>query len=94
MTPSSGTWQYSILHTSEDTHDGLYPSGLFLDPSGNLYLTSFGGFSTPRCGNGPCGNLFELTPTGLLTQLWYSGATVWVGRRVGWFATKQERSTA
>jgi uncharacterized repeat protein (TIGR03803 family) len=79
MTPSSGAWQYSVLHTFEDTHDGLSPSGLFLDPSGNLYLTSFGGFSTPQCGNGPCGNFFELTPTGTLTQLWY----FW-GDNLGW----------
>ena len=71
MTSSAGTWQYSVLHIFEDTYDGFAPSGLFLDSSGTLYLTSYGGFSTPQCGNGSCGNFFELTPSGALTQLWY-----------------------
>ena len=69
MTQSGGVWQYTVLHTFEATYDGLGPSGLLIDSSGNLYLTSYGGFSTQQCD--ACGNLFELTSSGTLTQLWY-----------------------
>ena len=69
MTQSGGVWQYSVLHTFEANYDGLGPSGLLIDPSGNLYLTSYGGFSTQQCAT--CGNLFELTPSGTLTELYY-----------------------
>jgi uncharacterized repeat protein (TIGR03803 family) len=69
MTQSGGVWQYTVLHTFEANYDGLGPSGLLIDSSGNLYLTSYGGFSTQQCDT--CGNFFELTPSGTLTQLWY-----------------------
>jgi len=72
MTQTGGAWQYTALYTFQNSYDGFVPSGLLVDSSGNLYLTSYGGFSTPQCsGNGSCGNFFELTPSGTLTQLWY-----------------------
>jgi uncharacterized repeat protein (TIGR03803 family) len=69
MTQSGGAWQFITLHTFQDSYDGLAPSGLLLDSSGNLYLTSYGGFSTLQCDT--CGNFFELTPSGTLTELYY-----------------------
>lgn len=70
MTQTGGAWQYTALYTFQNSYDGRVPSGLLVDPSGNLYLTSEGGFATPQCGNGPCGNFLELSPSGTLTQLW------------------------
>jgi len=69
MTQSGGAWQFTTLYTFQNLYDGYAPSGLLVDSSGNLYLTSYGGFSTQQCD--ACGNFFELTPSGTLTELYY-----------------------
>lgn len=61
LTPHSGrSWTYKLLHDFySSSEDGYEPnSPLLLDPSGNLYGTTFYGGSGP-CG---CGTVFELTP--------------------------------
>lgn len=72
MTLSGGVWQESTVYTFHASSEGAGPSGLVLDPAGNLYgLTTFGGFDTALCAQ--CGNSFKLTPNGsgwTLTQLY------------------------
>ncbi len=71
MTPSGGAWQFSLLQSFTNAYDAFVPTGLLLDPSGNLYLTSYGGFATPQCQSSSCGNFFQVTPSGTMTQLWH-----------------------
>jgi uncharacterized repeat protein (TIGR03803 family) len=75
MTSSGSAWQETVLHSFQATYDGLRPSGLVLDSGGNLFGTTYGGFSDPLCNNDDsCGNFFELTPTGngwALNELYY-----------------------
>ena len=57
LTPSMGTWTFSILHTFDNT-DGAEPSGvLIFDSSGALY-------GTCEYGDQGYGNVFKLSPSG------------------------------
>lgn len=56
LSPHSGSWSETVLHTF-DGSDGVFPVGaLILDSSGNLYGTTEGGSF------GLWGNVFELSP--------------------------------
>ncbi len=64
LTPSGGGWTESLLY-SFNLDDGAEPwySGVIFDGSGNLYGTTvYGGRG--GCEYGPCGNAFQLTPSG------------------------------
>jgi uncharacterized repeat protein (TIGR03803 family) len=57
LTPGSGGWTESMLHTFSGGSDGKSPyGGVILDPSGNVYGTAFQG------GNLGFGIVFELLP--------------------------------
>jgi uncharacterized repeat protein (TIGR03803 family) len=61
---SGGRWSYSLLFNFYPRH-GWGPSGLVLDPSGNLYgITEKGGAYLGGCDSdgGGCGAVFEFTP--------------------------------
>src|SRR5258708_39597153 len=46
LTPVSGSWQLSVIHTFKGRLDGHFPTGLTFDTAGNLYGTTvFGGTS-------------------------------------------------
>jgi uncharacterized repeat protein (TIGR03803 family) len=65
LSPSSGVWQMSILHSfNYNGIDGVWPTaGLVFDGAGNLYgTTEFGGIE--NCGLIGCGTVFELSPAG------------------------------
>jgi uncharacterized repeat protein (TIGR03803 family) len=60
-------WKETILHAFSGGKDGRAPlAGLTMDSSGNVYgTTSVGGNSAcTTSATGPCGVVFELTPTG------------------------------
>ncbi len=64
LSPSSGGWTETILHTFQGGSDGSAPSsGLIFDHAGNLYGTASGGGGT-GCGGAGCGTVFELSPNG------------------------------
>ena len=59
LTPSGGSWNFSVLYSFSALSDGALPeSGVTLDPSGNLYGTTVAG------GAHTMGTVFELTKTG------------------------------
>jgi uncharacterized repeat protein (TIGR03803 family) len=57
LSPSSGSWAFSVLYTFTGDDDGSYPSGpLVFDTAGSMYgTTQFGGFNDR-------GTVFELSP--------------------------------
>lgn len=59
LTPSQGSWSFSVVYSFSALSDGALPeSGVILDRAGNLYgTTSAGGAHTK-------GTIFELTKTG------------------------------
>lgn len=65
LTPSGSGWTKSEIHNFVGGSDGAYPaSGLAWDGSGNLYGTTELGGGTGQCGQGGCGTVFQLTPSG------------------------------
>jgi uncharacterized repeat protein (TIGR03803 family) len=64
LSPSGGSWKFSLLHTFQGIKpgakmgDGMYPWGaLVLDSAGSVYGTTFEG-GTATCG---CGTVFKLS---------------------------------
>ena len=51
---------FKVLYSFTGGDDGAYPSGLVLDPNGNLYGVAGGGGNS-ACQSG-CGVVFEVTP--------------------------------
>jgi uncharacterized repeat protein (TIGR03803 family) len=74
VTNSGGVWQGQTIYSFGGIGaDGVEPTGVVMDSSGNLYGVSGGGFSNLQCG-GNGGNAFELSPAGdswNITQLYY-----------------------
>jgi uncharacterized repeat protein (TIGR03803 family) len=64
LSPDADGWVETILYSFAGGNDGSDPkSRLTLDPSGNLYGTTWAGGGSKGClGNG-CGTVFRLTPT-------------------------------
>jgi len=68
LTPTAqGPWKETDIHRFNwmKSHDGVFPSGLVMDASSNLYgTTEFGGGQgTDICGNqGGCGAVYKLSP--------------------------------
>ncbi len=60
LTPSGGSWTYTLLHNFTGGSDGESPgSALIFDKSGNLYGTTYWG-GAAACSEG-CGVVFEIT---------------------------------
>jgi uncharacterized repeat protein (TIGR03803 family) len=59
LTPSHGTWVYSVIYRFTGLQDGRYPvAGVIMDGAGNLYGT------TAFSGSGNGGTVYELSPSG------------------------------
>jgi uncharacterized repeat protein (TIGR03803 family) len=65
LTPGSGGWTETVLHTFAQDDGGANPNGgVVFDTAGNLYGTTYDyGFTSCDGGSG-CGTVFELTPAG------------------------------
>jgi hypothetical protein len=64
LSPSNGTWTFSLLYSNESGGTALFSSTLARDTVGNFYGTSeIGGNSPPNCEYG-CGFVYKLTPSG------------------------------
>jgi uncharacterized repeat protein (TIGR03803 family) len=64
LTPSSGGYTESILHSFGSDHDGVYPAaGVVLDTAGNVYGTTGAGGTGRGCDYG-CGTAYQLVPSG------------------------------
>ena len=66
LSPGSGGWTYSIIHTFNfnGNHDGINSEGsLIVDSAGNLYGTTNQG-GTGTCTAFACGTAYELSPSG------------------------------
>jgi uncharacterized repeat protein (TIGR03803 family) len=64
LTPSSGGYAESILHSFGHDHDGAYPeAGVILDAAGNVYGTTGAGGTGRGCDYG-CGTAYQLVPSG------------------------------
>jgi uncharacterized repeat protein (TIGR03803 family) len=73
-TTRGGSWTETVLHAfgGPDSRDGGAPTGsLVFDNAGNLYgTTEFGGDVICTNNPGPCGVIFELSPSALPAGLW------------------------
>lgn len=59
----AGAWREGPIHTFTGGKDGGNPSGLAMDASGNIFVTTaYGGGSS--CNHYGCGSVFELAPSG------------------------------
>ena len=59
LSPSNGGWTHTVLYAFTGSYADQDPrAGLFMDPAGNLYGTTFGSDN-----NLAPGNVFELTPS-------------------------------
>lgn len=57
--------KYNIVHSFGANPDGKQPFAALANLNGTLYgTTSYGGVATTGCGNGGCGTVFSVTPTG------------------------------
>lgn len=64
LSPTSGGWQQTVLHTFSGGYDGGGPrASLVFDAAGNLYGTTQYGGGSSACSNFGCGVVFELSPT-------------------------------
>jgi uncharacterized repeat protein (TIGR03803 family) len=65
LSPSSGSWTFSLLYTFTGGADGAQPNGgLIFDQAGALYGTT-STYGTASCSVNPgCGAVFKLTPSG------------------------------
>ena len=81
LTPSQNGYTEKLLYQFTNGNSGQGPSGLLLDPSGDLFGTTFTG------GLGGCGTAFELTPSNgnwvFLTPYSFSGGMGACGPFVG-----------
>ncbi len=59
---SSGTWNETILFDFPTSTDGEGPNAILVDPSGNIYGTTYNGGNHASSGDGV---VFELTPSAL-----------------------------
>jgi uncharacterized repeat protein (TIGR03803 family) len=59
LSPGSGGWTQTLLHTFQGKTDGGYPNPLAIDQHGHLFGTAAIGGSTTNCSSG-CGVVFEL----------------------------------
>jgi uncharacterized repeat protein (TIGR03803 family) len=60
LSPSSGAWKFSLVHTFTGCQDGGLPLSLAFDAKGNLYGTSeLGGL---KCSPSSGGTIFQLIP--------------------------------
>ncbi len=72
-TPPNQT-SFKVLYTFAAAADGERPTGVMLDPMGNLYGTTGSGGVAPCPGYFGCGTVFKLTQSGLETVLYnFSG---------------------
>jgi len=63
LSPVSGGWQETVLHTFTGTNGGNPQGALIFDPSGNLYGTTATGGENFGCDGDGCGTVFGLSPT-------------------------------
>ena len=68
------TGKETVLHVFKIA-DGLFPTGgVIIDPSGNLYGTTFGGGTAPSCQGAGCGTVFKIDTKGNETVLYSFGS--------------------
>lgn len=56
LSPKASGWTFNLLHTFTGMKDGVAPQGITVDPSGNIFVTTFG-VTTDY------GTVFEMSPT-------------------------------
>ncbi len=62
LSPSGGSWSFTVLYEFTGGADGAAPySNLIMDQAGNLYGTASAGGSNSNC-TGGCGVVFKFTP--------------------------------
>ena len=64
LTPSQGSWTFSVLHSFSAGYGGPKNAALVMDPSGDLYGTTYGD------GLNYLGSVFEVTAQGQYTDLY------------------------
>jgi uncharacterized repeat protein (TIGR03803 family) len=74
-TSPSGTYT-SLYSFGSQPADGVSPdAGLVPGSDGNFYGTTFGGGTSPYCGDVGCGTVFRISPSGVYTTLCSLGNT-------------------
>jgi uncharacterized repeat protein (TIGR03803 family) len=83
MTPSG---KFTILHSMNPTTDGEQPTGLSQATDGNFYgVNAYGGPANSNCMDTSCGTLFEITPAGAFSVLYYFNYTTGMAPEVAPF---------